>query len=83
MGEIRFVGTGETRGYPYPVCKKRMVGLGKTRGYPYPVCKKYYCIMGLRLGLILLFFFLCLSICLSFLNTYTVDSRYLDFGYLE
>ena len=21
MGEIRFVGTGETRGYPYPVCK--------------------------------------------------------------
>ena len=23
MGEIRFVGTGETRGYPYPVCKKK------------------------------------------------------------
>ena len=23
MGEIRFVGTGETRGYPYLVCKKR------------------------------------------------------------
>ena len=22
MGEIRFVGTGETCGYPYPVCKK-------------------------------------------------------------
>ena len=22
MGEIRFVGTGETHGYPYPVCKK-------------------------------------------------------------
>ena len=22
MGEIRVVGTGETRGYPYPVCKK-------------------------------------------------------------
>ena len=22
MGEIRFVGTGETRGCPYPVCKK-------------------------------------------------------------
>ena len=22
MGEIRFVGSGETRGYPYPVCKK-------------------------------------------------------------
>ena len=40
MGEIRFVGTGETRGYPYLVCKKRTVGPGKTRGYPYPVCKK-------------------------------------------
>ena len=25
MGEIRFVGTGETRGYPYPVCKKKGV----------------------------------------------------------
>ena len=24
MGEIRFVGTGETRGYPYPMCKKRV-----------------------------------------------------------
>ena len=23
MGEIRFVGTVETRGYPYLVCKKR------------------------------------------------------------
>ena len=23
MGEIRSVGTGETRGYPYPVCKKK------------------------------------------------------------
>ena len=22
MGEIRFVGTGETHGYPYLVCKK-------------------------------------------------------------
>ena len=40
MGEIRFVGTGETRGYPYPVCKKRIVRPGKRRGYPYPVCKK-------------------------------------------
>ena len=29
MGEITFVGTGETRGYPYPVCKKRIVGPGK------------------------------------------------------
>ena len=34
MGEIRFVGTGETRGYPYLVCKKRFVGTGETRGYP-------------------------------------------------
>ena len=40
MGEIRIVGPGKTRGYPYPVCKKRIVGPGETRGYPYPVCKK-------------------------------------------
>ena len=40
MGEIRFVGTGETCGYPYQVCKKKIVGPGKTRGYPCPVCKK-------------------------------------------
>ena len=40
MGEIRFVGTGESRGYPCLVCKKRIVSPGKTRGYPYPVCKK-------------------------------------------
>ena len=25
MGEIRIVGPGKTRGYPYPVCKKRLV----------------------------------------------------------
>ena len=25
MGEIRFVGTGETRGYPYLVCKKKVI----------------------------------------------------------
>ena len=25
MGEIRFVGTGEARGYPYLVFKKRVV----------------------------------------------------------
>ena len=25
MGEIRFVGTGETRGYPYLVCKKNRI----------------------------------------------------------
>ena len=23
MGEIRIVGLGKTRGYPYPVCKKK------------------------------------------------------------
>ena len=28
MGEIRFVGTGETRGYPYLVCKKIMSSKG-------------------------------------------------------
>ena len=39
MDEIRIVGPGKTRGYPYPICKKRIVGPGKTRGYPYPVCK--------------------------------------------
>ena len=46
MGEIRFVGTGETRGYPYPVCKKRFVGTGETRGYPYLVCKKVIAHIG-------------------------------------
>ena len=40
MGEIRIVGPGKTRGYPYPVCKKRIVSPGKIRGFPYPVCKK-------------------------------------------
>ena len=25
MGEIRFVGTGETRGYPYLVCKNNII----------------------------------------------------------
>ena len=24
MGEIRIVGPGKTRGYPYPVCKKKI-----------------------------------------------------------
>ena len=34
MGEIRFVGTDETRGYPYLVCKKLIylfTDLGKSR----------------------------------------------------
>ena len=26
MGEIRIVGPGKTRGYPYPVCKKTLFG---------------------------------------------------------
>ena len=30
MGEIRFVGTGETRGYPYPVCKKKLLYHGRS-----------------------------------------------------
>ena len=25
MGEIRIVGPGKTRGYPYPVCKKNIL----------------------------------------------------------
>ena len=29
MGEIRFVGTGETRGYPYLVCKKLLYQMGR------------------------------------------------------
>ena len=40
LGEIRIVGPGKTRGYPYPGCKKRFVDTGETRGYPYPMCKK-------------------------------------------
>ena len=31
MGEIRFVGTGETRGYLYPVCKKKLVFLSTCK----------------------------------------------------
>ena len=31
MGEIRFVGTGETRGYPYLVCKKIDVELYRKK----------------------------------------------------
>ena len=32
MGEIRFVGTGETRGYPYLVCKIDFVFLFASPG---------------------------------------------------
>ena len=31
MGEIRFVGTSETRGYPYLVCKKIESKMGLSR----------------------------------------------------
>ena len=51
MGEIRFVGTGETRGYPYLVCKKRFVGTGETHGYPYLVCKKFLLKLNTRISL--------------------------------
>ena len=34
MGEIRFVGTGETRGYTYPVCKKNDDVEASTSKYP-------------------------------------------------
>ena len=34
MGEIRIVGPGETRGYPYPVCKKWW---DEMEVYPYNV----------------------------------------------
>ena len=31
MGEIRIVGPGKTRGYPYPVCKKKGVDINNGR----------------------------------------------------
>ena len=31
MGEIRVVGTGETRGYPYLVCKKEVSYMNELR----------------------------------------------------
>ena len=37
MGEIRFVGTGETFRYPYLVCKKQLSLLISRAGYRYPV----------------------------------------------
>ena len=33
MGEIRFVGTGETRGYPYLVCKKNFSSTTRAAEY--------------------------------------------------
>ena len=37
MGEIRFVGTGETRGYPYLVCKKFLSSL-QQNWLPFLTC---------------------------------------------
>ena len=43
MGEIRFVGTGETHGYPYLVCKKmRVDGIRVNMKYD----KRYHTIIG-------------------------------------
>ena len=38
MGEIRFVGTGETRGYPYLVCKKK----GVYMNIAYEMCQSSF-----------------------------------------
>ena len=50
MGEIRIVGPGKTRGYPYAVCKRRLVCTSETRGYPYLVCKQRLSLLILRTG---------------------------------
>ena len=42
MGEIRFVGTGETRGYPYLVCKKEFSGTAKNRTKSVAEVRKTY-----------------------------------------
>ena len=41
MGEIRFVGTGETRGYPYLVCKKEKSQTSVERDILVPWVKKF------------------------------------------
>ena len=33
MGEIRIVGPGKTRGYPYPVCKKDLYFSGGSGNF--------------------------------------------------
>ena len=43
MGEIRFVGTGETRGYPYLVCKKMGVDYIKL---PFCLLQLKLCLAG-------------------------------------
>ena len=40
MGEIRIVGPGKTRGYPYPVCKKEFSSTAKTRTTPVSLVRK-------------------------------------------
>ena len=40
MGEIRFVGTGETRGYPYLVCKKEFSSTAKSRTHSFSKVSK-------------------------------------------
>ena len=38
MGEIRIVGPGKTRGYPYPVCKKRISLSTGVRDFSISAC---------------------------------------------
>ena len=37
MGEIRIVGPGKTRGYPYPVCKKTLSVSPAVNGYLFEI----------------------------------------------
>ena len=41
MGEIRFVGKGETRGYPYLVCKKIVIFATKQLHHDLSACTGY------------------------------------------
>ena len=42
MGEIRIVGPGKTRGYPYPVCKKEFSCIPDKDIHDIHVCKKEF-----------------------------------------
>ena len=53
MGEIRFVGTGETRGYPYRVCRNKV--------YPYFGKEA----QGFLSKMILVYAFLIYTICMN------------------
>ena len=54
MAEIRTVNPGKIRGYPYPVCKKKIVSPREPRGYPRcatknfpaPLKKNKLCLIG-------------------------------------